>query len=74
MRSKWCESRSQTQLEYLSEAFSHTCAIAQDFRRLPESFTVTNGITVWLYQRQQPTSAKVEAVTREQMSELHPCS
>lgn len=76
-------SRSQTQLEYLSQAFSQNCAIAQDFRRLPESFELgrpqgyaptEKGITVWLYQRQQPTSARVEAVTREQMSELRPCS
>lgn len=67
-------SRSQTQLEYLSRAFSHHCAIAQDFHRLPESFELENGITVWLYQRQHPTSARVEAVTREQMSERTPCS
>ncbi len=53
-------SQSQTMIRLISEAFIQNQTIAEEFRRLPDSFELQGGVQLWLYERRQPTAADVD--------------
>ncbi|WP_410253641.1 hypothetical protein [Sodalinema sp.] len=51
-------SQSQTMIRLISEAFIQNQTIAEEFRRLPDSFELQGGVQLWLYERRQPRAAQ----------------
>ena len=57
----------QDVVKVINEIFATHWQIAQDFKRLPEVFRLTNGITVNIYKRQRSTSLSTAINTFEAM-------
>lgn len=54
-------SQSQTMIRLISEAFTQNKAIADDFRRLPDSFELQGGVQLRFYERYRPTAVDADA-------------
>lgn len=61
----------QTVVKVASLAFTQNWSIAKDFSRLPEEFTMSNGIHVNVYQRIRPTSLETALSTLETMEKSY---